>query len=144
MMSILRSPAPGLARLPGRLAAIIAVAVAASACDPFSPGHDTATIEIGSTPATAVQVITSTDYAIGFDEDGVQIFHLFESDTTWVQTPFVGEYDLQATGLFYIRAAAAENPDAVVSLRARVDGREQFFHEGVLEGAGIQFYYSGR
>jgi hypothetical protein len=127
-----------------RLIVVAALAVAASACDTFSPGHDTATIEIRSNPATTITVITSNEFAIGFDEDGVQIFHLFQADTTFVQTPFTGDYDLQETRMFYVRAAAAENPAAVVSLRARVDGREQFFHEAVLEGAGIQFYYSAR
>jgi hypothetical protein len=127
-----------------RLIVAAAVAVGAVACDTFSPGHDTATIEIQSNPATTITVITSNDYAIGFDEDGVQIFHLFQADTTFVQTPFTREYDLQATGMFYVRAAESENPAPVVSLRARVDGRERFFHEAVLEGAGIQFYYFGR
>lgn len=119
----------------------IALLAATAGCGITDLGHDAVTVEIDSSDGSAVRVITSYDFVIGYDEDGREVFYLGDADTTWVEPFFSQDYDLNQTGRFYVRAAEAEDSAAVVSLRALVDGDETFFRETVLSGEGIQFYY---
>jgi hypothetical protein len=115
-----------------------------SGCRLFTtPGHDTARIEIESATSSSVRLITASEFIVSIDDEGREVFHLFEADTAWVQLPFSAEYDLRPTNMFYARAAEADDPSDIVSLRAFVDGTERFFHQAALVGAGIQFYYVG-
>jgi hypothetical protein len=130
------------ARRAAMLALVIALAL--PGCRLFtSPGHDTLSVELGSNVATSVRFITSNNFVVGLDQDGSTTFHLFQADTTWVQTPFTADYDLRATGMFYVRAAESENPDAVITLRAFVDGTQSFSHSAPITGMGLQYYYVG-
>jgi hypothetical protein len=112
-----------------------------AACGITDPGHDTLSLEVDSNDGSAIRLITSYDFVVGLDEDGLEIFFLNEADTTWVEPVFRHDYDLNATGRFYARAVEAEDTMAVVSFRALVDGDESFYRESVLTGNGIQYYY---
>lgn len=112
-----------------------------AACGITDPGHDTVSLEVDSDDGSAVRLITSYDFVVALDEDGLEIFYLNEADTTWVEPVFRHDYDLNATGRFYARAVEAEDTLAVVSLRALVDGDESFYRQSVLTGNGIQYYY---
>ncbi len=133
-------------RLTRRLGSV-GVAIAAlllPACNPLDLGHDTVTLEVDSEDGSAVRLITSYDFTVYFEQAGQEQFLLHEADTTWVDTPFTGDYDLSDTGRFYARAIEAENPETSVSMRALVDGDEVFFRDVVLTGDGTQFYYRQR
>lgn len=129
----------------GRTAVItLAVALALAGCRLFtSPGHDTLSVELDSNVPTSVRFITSNNFVVGVDQDGISTFHLFQADTAWVQTPFTADYDLRETGMFYVRAAESEDPDAIISLRAHIDGNESFSHSATITGMGLQYYYVG-
>jgi hypothetical protein len=134
--------------VPARILPTTLIALAATfglgGCDFFTePGSDTATVEIESDRPTSIRIITSNNFAVGLDDEANHVFHLFQGDTTWVQLPFRQDFDLRATAMFYVRAAESEDADAVISLRALIDGQQRFTHTAVLEGAGIQFYYVG-
>lgn len=115
---------------------------ALAGCDPVSPERpETVTIQIDSDPSTSVRLITSDDFTVAQDAGGAPLFQLEEADTTWVDVPYSQRFDLQASGLFYARAAEADDPEAMIAMRAVVDGAEVYSHQGVLEGEGPQYYY---
>jgi hypothetical protein len=137
---------PVTARAHAGRAAIIALALslALAGCRLFTtPGHDTLRVELESDVATSVRFISSDNFVVGVDQDGLATFHLFQADTAWVQLPFAAEYDLRETGMVYVRAAEAEDGDAVITLRAFVDGDQSFSHSSTLTGTGLQYYYVG-
>lgn len=129
----------------GRAAVLtLALSLALSGCRLFTtPGHDTLRVELESDVSTSVRFITSDNFVVGVDPDGLATFHLFQADTAWVQLPFAAEYDLRETGMFYVRAAEAEDGDAVITLRTFVDGDQSFSHSSTLTGQGLQYYYAG-
>lgn len=143
MPPICRRRSTGTARAHGRhLAALALVALALSGCRLFtSPGHDTLTVEVESDVPTSVLFIASDNFLVGFDQDGVQHFQLVRADTAWIELPFTADYDLRATGMYYVRVAASEDPDAEISLRALVDGQESWASTSTIEGIGMQYYY---
>jgi hypothetical protein len=125
-----------------RLGALALVALALTGCRLLtSPGHDTLTIEIESDVPTSVRYITSDDFAVAIDLDGIQVFHLNTADTTWIELPFHADYDLRTTGMYYVRVAESEDPAAVISFRALVDGQSSWAHSATIEGIGMQYYY---
>jgi hypothetical protein len=126
---------------PAQLLACLLALVLLAACDPFDVGHDTVRIEVDTDDGSAVRLITSHQFRVGLNEENVEIFDLITADTAWVTVPYGEDFDLGSSGRFYARAAEAENPAAVVTMRALVDGDETFFQESVLTGEGTQFYY---
>lgn len=128
---------------------VVAAAVLAgglAACDLFtSPPNNTVDLEVDSSDGSQVLVITSQRFTVGVTQDGLQLFNLLESDTTWVTTPYQRTFTVSGSdagiGGFYAQAAASENPDAVVSMRVTVDGKEAYNDQKVLTGDGLRFYY---
>lgn len=135
-------------RRPCRSAAIVAglAAVVAGGCDFFTdPPDNIVELEVDSSDGSQVLLITSQNFTVGTNQDGLQLFNLHDADTAWVATPHQGTFRVAASGAgiggFYAQAASSENPDATVSMRVVIDGDEAYFDEKVLSGEGLQFYY---
>jgi hypothetical protein len=124
------------------LALVLGIALAG--CRFFTePGHDTLTLELDADTPTTVRTITSNNFVFTFDQDGNEVFHLFQSDSAWVELPHRAEFDLRQAGMYYIRVAEAEDPDAVVHMRVLLDGRQSYEIAAPIEGVGLQYYYLG-
>jgi hypothetical protein len=116
-----------------------------TACDILSPREQVVRLEIEASDGSQVQLITTFDFSVGINQDGHEVFILRDADTTWVDTPYAEDYTIEETasgiGGFYGRAAASENPDAVVTMRAAVNGDQAYQDSKMLTGEGLQFYY---
>jgi hypothetical protein len=117
-----------------------------AACDVFtSPADNVINLEVDSSDGSQVLVITSQRFTVGVTQDGLQLFNLLESDTAWVDTPYQKTFKVSGSdagiGGFYAQAAASENPDAVVSMRVVLDGKEAYSDQTVLTGDGLRYYY---
>jgi hypothetical protein len=133
-------------RLCRSVVVVTVVSVAITGCGLFtSPNDNIVDVEVDSSDGSQVLVITSQLFTVATDQDGVQIFNLHDGDTTWVATPYKDTFTVKPSGSgiggFYIQAAASENPDATVSMRVNVDGKQAYSDQAVLTGNGLRFYY---
>ena len=120
----------------------LATTLVVMGCDSVGPAPRTLTLQVESVGDSPVRLITSSDFTVQRTPAGEPEFDFDQADTTWVDSPFADDFDLRATGMFYARAAEVEEPDAVVTMRALLDGTETYFHEGVLTGPGPQYYFT--
>jgi len=125
-----RGPGDGVMR---RTAVLLLALAVGGGCSWFEdPSPEEARVLISGDPAAPIELIVSSRFVAGVNEDGLTRVVIIESDTILTALPFDRKFDIRGDYRFFAQAARRDADIGSMRMQVFIDSRQEFDADGPL------------